>query len=189
MNIKAPAVSNRIFDTFAGAQAYVDDIASNSTEGVRITVLHDSDEEKNGVYYVESIGDGEIPGVLVKIGSLYTGIYCGDAVSIDNVYNFNYVKLKNKDIYINKDTLDLFQYNKTERKWEYVCNLIPKPVDYGTYYYMLSRNGTTHPVFNTETWMTTIPDINALHENNRDGQWYLWTRYYIEWSISDKNRL
>lgn len=180
MTVKAPAVSNRIFDTFDDAQAYVDDFESNSTEGVRITVLNDNDEDKNGVYYVESVGDGEIPGVLVKIGGIYTGIYCGDAVSINNLYNFNYERLKNKDIYINKNTLDLFQYNKTLQKWEFVCNLIPRQIDYGKYYFILSRDSVNHPVFNVNTWSETIPDVNDLPVADRDGQWYLWTRYYFE---------
>ena len=180
MTVKAPAISNRIFNTFAEAQAYTDDVESNSTEGIRITVLHDQDKDNNGVYYIKSLGDGEVSGVLEKIGDINIGFYVGNAVTREDTSSFQYKKLVDKDLYINKFTLDLFRYNSNDHEWNFLCNLVPSAINYGKYYYKLSRDGVTHPEFSFNTWSETIPSISDLPVADRDGQWFLWTRYYIQ---------
>lgn len=69
MTGKAPAVSKRIFDTLADAQAFADDYNDSAIEGLILTVVADEDN-KNGAYYIKSIktsADGE-PAVLIKVG-------------------------------------------------------------------------------------------------------------------------
>ena len=68
MTGKAPAIAKRIFSTLADAQAYVDDAADSAIAGLHLSVIKD-EEQKNGIYFVKSIGDGESPGVLVKVGA------------------------------------------------------------------------------------------------------------------------
>ena len=178
MSVKAPVIANRVFDTFADAQAYVDDIEANSTEGIRITVLNDPNIDNNGVYYVKSIGDGELPGELVRIGGRDCGIYTGNAVTIDDLSSFVLQSLNDKDLYINNETLDVFRWSAFDQSWEYICNLLPGTIDSGICYYKLSRDGVTHPEFSTSTWSTEIPSVNNLAAGERDGQWFLWTRLY-----------
>ena len=68
MTGKAPAIAKRIFSTLADAQAYVDDAADSAIAGLHLSVIKDEDQ-KNGIYFVKSIGDGRSPGVLVKVGA------------------------------------------------------------------------------------------------------------------------
>lgn len=53
MTGKAPAVSKRIFDTLADAQAFANDYNDSAIEGLLLSVVADSDN--NGVYFVKSI--------------------------------------------------------------------------------------------------------------------------------------
>lgn len=70
MTGKAPAVSKRIFKTLADAQAYVDDAKDSAIEGLRLSVIADTNERNNGVYFVKSIGTTDGPaGVLEKLGA------------------------------------------------------------------------------------------------------------------------
>ena len=70
MTGKAPAVSKRIFKTLADAQAYVDDAKDSAIEGLRLSVIADTNERNNGVYFVKSIGTVEgTAGVLEKLGA------------------------------------------------------------------------------------------------------------------------
>lgn len=69
MTGKAPAISKRIFATLADAQAYVDDATDSAIAGLQLSVINDIDTNKNGIYFVSSIGDGSNAGVLTKVGS------------------------------------------------------------------------------------------------------------------------
>lgn len=67
-NTKAPLEDNRIFDTLALAQAYVDNVDQTAHAGMTISVVNDGDN--NGLYYVERIADADNEtGLLVKVGS------------------------------------------------------------------------------------------------------------------------
>lgn len=70
MTGKAPAVSKRIFKTLADAQAYVNDANDSAIEGLRLSVIADTNERNNGVYFVKSIGTADgTAGVLEKLGA------------------------------------------------------------------------------------------------------------------------
>lgn len=69
MTGKAPAISKRIFDTLADAQAYVDDANDSAIAGLQLSVIADTDTSKNGIYFVSKIGTATEVGTLVKIGS------------------------------------------------------------------------------------------------------------------------
>ena len=67
-NTKAPLESNRLFDTLALAQAYVDNADANAYVGLTISVTKDGDN--NGLYYIEQIADADhTSGILTKVGS------------------------------------------------------------------------------------------------------------------------
>lgn len=67
-NTKAPLESNRLFDTLALAQAYVDNVDQNAYVGLTIAVI--ADGENNGLYYIEQIADeNNTTGTLRKITS------------------------------------------------------------------------------------------------------------------------
>jgi hypothetical protein len=53
MTGKAPAVSKRIFDTLADAQAFANDYNDSAIEGLLLSVV--ADGNNNGVYFVKSI--------------------------------------------------------------------------------------------------------------------------------------
>lgn len=55
MTGKAPAVAKRIFDTYADALAYANDVNDSAVEGLKLSVVADSDSTKNGVYFVQQI--------------------------------------------------------------------------------------------------------------------------------------
>lgn len=91
MTGKAPAISKRIFDTLADAQAFADDYKDTAIEGLVLTVVAD-DEAKNGVYYIKSIktsADGE-PAVLVKAGDT-------DMTKVEQYVSEEVLKLTNAD--------------------------------------------------------------------------------------------
>lgn len=67
-NTKAPLEDNRIFDTLALAQAYVDNVDQTAHAGMTVSVVND--DSNNGLYYVERIADADnATGLLVKVGS------------------------------------------------------------------------------------------------------------------------
>lgn len=69
-NTKAPLESNRLFDTLALAQAYVDNADQNAYVGLTISVTKDEVAANNGLYYIERIADADnATGLLVKVGS------------------------------------------------------------------------------------------------------------------------
>ena len=65
-----PIVADRIYDTLADAQAYVDDLSATASAipGLVLSVVND--EKNNGIYFVQSVAkDENTPGVLVKAGT------------------------------------------------------------------------------------------------------------------------
>ena len=179
---KAPAVANRIFTTLTDAQAYVDNINDSATEGIRITVLNDSEINNNGVYYVKSIGDGENPGELVKIGRGDVAWFKGNGIEEDGTEN--YLKTaKVGDLYYHTKNLDIFQLIEEETKliWKKIGNLGITYVNKTVPYYILSDNGKQHPEFDFETWVEGNEDGNNIPSNYEDFDGksvYLWTRFY-----------
>lgn len=179
---KAPAVANRIFTTLNDAQAYVDNINDSATEGIRITVLNDSEINNNGVYYVKSIGDGENPGELVKIGRGDVAWFKGNGIEEDGTEN--YLKTaKVGDLYYHTKNLDIFQLIEEETKliWKKIGNLGITSVNKTVPYYILSDNGIQHPEFDFETWVEGDEDGNNIPSNYEDFNGksvYLWTRFY-----------
>lgn len=176
---KAPAVANRIFTTLNDAQAYVDNINDSATEGIRITVLNDSEINNNGVYYVKSIGDGENPGELVKIGRGDVAWFKGNAVSEDgSIYKVYGSKLG--DLYLNNDTLDLYELTENESLtyyWKFIANLNIQPPTIHTHqiYYILSDNNQHHPEWDINKWSKEIP---TNYDDFDDKSVYLWSRIY-----------
>lgn len=79
-----PIIADRIYDTLADAQAYVDDnsASASATAGLILTVLNDPTPKNNGVYYVKSVKNtnpdtGPVsnePGILVKVGGAETEV-------------------------------------------------------------------------------------------------------------------
>lgn len=176
---KAPAVANRIFATLADATAYVNDLRDSATEGIRITVLSDSTESNNGVYYVKSIGDGnEVFGQLVKICRSEVAWFKGNAVNNDGDV-FTLPNIQPGDMYLNTNTLDIFVH-QDDGSWKKITNMTTTVINKDVPYYKLSVSSDVHPEFD-ETWVqgnadgTNIPtDYDSLNA----GQVYLWTRFY-----------
>ena len=83
MTGKAPAVAKRIFDTYADALAYANDVNDSAIEGLVLSVVADTNAELNGAYFVQQVGKAAIEAdeekgiepvdavaaVLVKLGS------------------------------------------------------------------------------------------------------------------------
>lgn len=71
MTGKAPAISKRIFNTLADAQAFADDYNDSAIEGIILSVVAD-EESKNGIYHIRSIKNSidDTPSVLVKVGDV-----------------------------------------------------------------------------------------------------------------------
>lgn len=63
---KFPIIAKRAFETLADAQGYVDDASSSACEGLILSVFNDG--KNNGIYLVQSVGDGTNAGVLVSAG-------------------------------------------------------------------------------------------------------------------------
>lgn len=59
MTGKAPAVAKRIFDTYADALAYANDVNDSAIEGLTLSVVNDGDN--NGLYFVQQVATKEIP--------------------------------------------------------------------------------------------------------------------------------
>ena len=71
MTGKAPAVAKRIFETYEDALAYVNDANDSAIEGLTLSVINDSEDTKNGIYFVSKVGSsvGANDGVLQQVGS------------------------------------------------------------------------------------------------------------------------
>ena len=83
MTGKAPAVAKRIFDTYADALAYANDVNDSAIEGLVLSVVADTDDKLNGVYFVQQAASAVVEAneaegieaadakeaILVKLGS------------------------------------------------------------------------------------------------------------------------
>ena len=56
MTGKAPAVAKRIFATYADALDYVNNVDDSAIPGLQLSVINDTDDTKNGIYFVSKIG-------------------------------------------------------------------------------------------------------------------------------------
>lgn len=70
---KAPAIANRIFETYADALEFANDVSANGTaiNGLILSVFNDTDNGKNGAYRIASVAteEGANDAVLEKVGS------------------------------------------------------------------------------------------------------------------------
>ena len=68
---KLPLIAKRIFATYKDANDYVNDKDSSAIPGLTITVIYDTDADKNGVYFVKQANgySGETTGLLEKLGT------------------------------------------------------------------------------------------------------------------------
>lgn len=181
MGRKAPAVANRIFMTLQEAEDYVNDLNDSATEGIRISVIGDSQNDNNGLYYVKSIGDGteEGKGELVQVGRGSAAWYKGNAVN-DERTDKKIVGATPGDCYMNTETLDIYVLGDDET-WSKKGNMAALKVDKTAPYYILSVNGDMHPEWNLDTWTKGNEDGSNVPHNYEDyhsGQVYLWTRFY-----------
>lgn len=200
MGRKAPAVANRIFNTLADAQLYVDDLNDSATEGIRITILQDwnyvtdsngngygedgyvetrEDGPYSGLYYVKSIGDGKEPGVLVKLTRGNAAWFRGNGVTEDGS-KFVVKGATVGDIYMNSATLDTYVLQDDD-SWKKVGNIEAKKINQEAAYYKLSTNGLKHPEFSLDTWTMgneNGDNIPCDYEAYNASQVYLWTRFY-----------
>lgn len=67
---KTPAINKRIFKTLKDAQDYANDINDSAIKGLLLSVVDDTDETNNGVYFVKRIKEKEDgdPSILEKVG-------------------------------------------------------------------------------------------------------------------------
>ena len=70
MTGKAPAIAKRIFDTYNDALGYANDFNDSAIPGLQLSVINDTDPEKNGIYFVSktasAIGADDAELVLVN---------------------------------------------------------------------------------------------------------------------------
>lgn len=73
MTRRAPAIGNRIFDTYSDALAFANDASATGTSipGIVINVINDENPDLNGPYFLEKIATaiGANDAVIYKIGS------------------------------------------------------------------------------------------------------------------------
>lgn len=71
MTGKAPEVAKRIFDTYADALAYVNDVNDSAIEGLALKVVADTDESKNGVYFVSKVAAAATDDSEAVVGEMH----------------------------------------------------------------------------------------------------------------------
>lgn len=113
MTGKAPAVAKRIFATYADALDYVNNFNDSAIPGLQLSVINDTDDTKNGIYFVSKIGtkaaDGSRAndGVLVKdsgSGAISVGTYAEALTKIKVDATTSEVKNLGQIIYIKTAT-------------------------------------------------------------------------------------
>lgn len=113
MTGKAPAVAKRIFATYADALDYVNNVDDSAIPGLQLSVINDTDDTKNGIYFVSKIGtkaaDGSRAndGVLVKdsgSGAISVGTYAEALTKIKVDATTSEVKNLGQVIYIKTAT-------------------------------------------------------------------------------------
>lgn len=83
---KVPLTTNSIFDTYAHMLAYVNNPTSSAIQGLTLAVVNDDDANKNGIYYIKTIGtkgsDGAAlnNGEVVKLSTAADSVVSADAV-------------------------------------------------------------------------------------------------------------
>lgn len=178
MSKKVPAIANRIFQTLADAQEYIDNLKDNAIDGIRISIINDDKTENNGVYWVEKIGDGTNTGVLRKIGGSVNW-YKGNLVSNENNEFNNEIPAIEGDCYINTETLDLFilKQNDGFLVWKKIGNM---NIGEMTITYALSTTNIQPPEDKWETQTPTLEKQEEYIKNNSStykGQLFLWTKF------------
>lgn len=83
MTGKAPAVAKRIFATYAHALDYVNDFNDSAIPGLQLSVINDTDDTKNGIYFVSKIGTKAADGSRANDGVLVKDSGSG-AISVNN---------------------------------------------------------------------------------------------------------
>ena len=68
MAVKAPAIADRIFETYDNANEYIHDKFNSAIAGLNLSVIDDG--EKNGTYFIDSIARTE--GYVDDYGNVYT---------------------------------------------------------------------------------------------------------------------
>ena len=113
MTGKAPAVAKRIFATYADALDYINNFDDSAIPGLQLSVINDTDDTKNGIYFVSKIGtkaaDGSRAndGVLVKdsgSGAISVGTYAEALTKIKVDATTSEVKNLGQIIYIKTAT-------------------------------------------------------------------------------------
>lgn len=83
MTGKAPAVAKRIFATYADALDYVNNFNDSAIPGLQLSVINDTDDTKNGIYFVSKIGTKAADGSRANDGVLVKDSGSG-AISVSN---------------------------------------------------------------------------------------------------------
>lgn len=83
MTGKAPAVAKRIFATYADALDYVNNFNDSAIPGLQLSVINDTDDTKNGIYFVSKIGTKAADGSRANDGVLVKDSGSG-AISVNN---------------------------------------------------------------------------------------------------------
>lgn len=83
MTGKAPAVAKRIFATYADALDYVNNFDDSAIPGLQLSVINDTDDTKNGIYFVSKIGTKAADGSRANDGVLVKDSGSG-AISVSN---------------------------------------------------------------------------------------------------------
>lgn len=83
MTGKAPAVAKRIFATYADALDYVNNFDDSAIPGLQLSVINDTDDTKNGIYFVSKIGTKAADGSRANDGVLVKDSGTG-AISVSN---------------------------------------------------------------------------------------------------------
>lgn len=92
MTGKAPAVAKRIFATYADALDYVNNFNDSAIPGLQLSVINDTDDTKNGIYFVSKIGTKAADGSRANDGVLVKDSGSG-AISV-NTYAEALTKIK-----------------------------------------------------------------------------------------------
>lgn len=96
MTGKAPAVAKRIFDTYADALAYVNNVNDSAIEGLVLSVVADTDASKNGLYFVSKIAkSADQVGELVAVGSDVAADLAGLETRVKTLEDINHDDLEN----------------------------------------------------------------------------------------------
>lgn len=157
MTLRAPAIANRVFDTLAHAQAYIDDYSpkASAVPGIILVVTSDSTEENNGVWEVLTIKESAsgAAGTMRRI----------DERSVVNVSNIStdLEKFKEAGIYLIKNTTTNKGYVLFVEIDSQTGNIIQSLSSPGNYQ---TRTGTTTTVEGETTISWSIWSVKKFAE-------------------------